>query len=391
MKLAFQIAKRFLASARRQTLVIILGIAVGVSVQVFIGSLITGLQKSLVDTTIGSSSQITVISDDADNVFIDDYEAILTTISTTSEQFKFITPVVNFGGIVEKETVKKEVFLRGYELTNADQIYKFSEKLVAGRLPIADYEIILGIDFQTEYAKKDVTLTIGDLIPIEVYNSFYKDFTIVGFFDFGVSTINKTWGVSNLTTLQDIIGKANSVSAIEMQLDEVFEAETLALTLNDKLPTALTTQNWMTQNADLLSGLQGQSISSYMIQVFVIISVVLGISSVLAISVMQKSKQIGILKAMGITDKDSSLVFLFQGFILGIFGAIAGVLLGLGLAYAFTTFALNADGTPVVPLFIDPGFIALSAAIALAASVLSSLFPAIKSSKLTVIEVIRNG
>lgn len=306
MKLAFQIAKRFLASARRQTLVIILGIAVGVSVQVFIGSLITGLQKSLVDTTIGSSSQITVISDDADNVFIDDYEAILTTISTTSEQFKFITPVVNFGGIVEKETVKKEVFLRGYELTNADQIYKFSEKLVAGRLPIADYEIILGIDFQTEYAKKDVTLTIGDLIPIEVYNSFYKDFTIVGFFDFGVSTINKTWGVSNLTTLQDIIGKANSVSAIEMQLDEVFEAETLSLVLNDKLPAALITQNWMTQNADLLSGLQGQSISSYMIQVFVIISVVLGISSVLAISVMQKSKQIGILKAMGITDKDSS-------------------------------------------------------------------------------------
>ncbi|MBE0700710.1 MAG: FtsX-like permease family protein, partial [Acholeplasmataceae bacterium] len=133
------------------------------------------------------------------------------------------------------------------------------------------------------------------------------------------------------------------------------------------------------------------SISSLMIQIFVIISVVLGISSVLAITVMQKSRQIGILKAMGIQDKDASLVFLFEGFFLGIFGAVGGVLLGLGLAYSFTTFALKPDGNPVVPLFIDPSFIALSAVIALVASMLAAMIPAIKSSKLTVIEVIRNA
>lgn len=391
MKLAFQIAKRFLSSAKRQTFIIVLGIAVGVSVQVFIGSLITGLQKSLVNTTIGSSSQITVISEDDANPLIDDYQSVMTTISNTSNQFKYITPVINFAGIVEKDAVKKEVFLRGYEINNADKIYKFSDKLVEGTLFTKDYEIILGIDFKTEYQKKSIVLHIGDIIPIEVYNTVYKDFTIVGFFDFGISAINKTWGVCNLTTLQDILGKANSVSAIEMQLEEVFAAENLALTLDNNLPNKLTTENWMAQNADLLSGLQGQSISSYMIQVFVIISVVLGISSVLAISVMQKSRQIGILKAMGITNRDSSLVFLFQGLILGVFGALLGVALGLGLAFTFTTFALKADGTPVVPLYIDAGFIALSAFIALAAAVISSLFPAIKSSKLTVIEVIRNG
>jgi lipoprotein-releasing system permease protein len=76
---------------------------------------------------------------------------------------------------------------------------------------------------------------------------------------------------------------------------------------------------------------------------------------------------------------------------LGIFGAIGGVLLGLGLSYAFTTFALNPAGTPVVPLFIDPGFIALSGGIALVASTIAALTPAVKSSKLTVIEVIRNA
>jgi len=172
---------------------------------------------------------------------------------------------------------------------------------------------------------------------------------------------------------------------------DVFTAQDVATWVESMMIGNYTTTNWIEQNAELLSGLQGQSTSSLMIQVFVMVSVVLGISSVLAITVLQKSKQIGILKAMGIKDKDASLVFLFEGFLLGIFGAIMGVLFGLGLTAMFTTFALNADGTPVVPLSIDYGFIALSALIALAASTFASLIPARRSSKLSVIEVIRNA
>ena len=121
------------------------------------------------------------------------------------------------------------------------------------------------------------------------------------------------------------------------------------------------------------------------------VSVVLGIASVLAITVMQKSKQIGILKAMGIKNSNSSLIFLFEGLVLGIFGAIAGVGLGLGLAKAFTTFALNPDGTPVVALYIDIKFIALSGAIAVISCLFASLIPARKSSALNPIDIIRNN
>lgn len=157
------------------------------------------------------------------------------------------------------------------------------------------------------------------------------------------------------------------------------------------VPSSLKVENWKDLNASLLSGLNGQSISSLMIQVFVLVSVVLGIASVLAISVAQKSRQLGILKAMGIRDRIASLIFLLQGFILGIFGAILGVGFGLGLAVAFTKFALNPDGTPVIDLFIDPQFIAISALVALAAATLAALIPARSSSRLEPIEVIRNG
>lgn len=385
MKLALQIAWRFLSSAKRQTFIIILGIAVGVSVQVFIGSLITGLQKSLVDTTIGSSSHITVLAAD-DTSFVDDYMATVDDLAAQSDQIEVISPVVNVGGILQKGTDKNEILFRGFDLDRANEIYGFDTKITEGSLPTQLNDILLG-----QSLKSELDLNVGDTIEIEILGNL-RTLNIVGFFDFNVSVINSTWGIGTLATLQDIIGDTNAVSAIEMQIKDVFEAENLALQLDQHYSSqGLITENWMAQNQSLLSGLQGQSTSSLMIQVFVIISVVLGISSVLAITVMQKSKQIGILKAMGILDQDASKVFLFEGFILGIFGAIGGVLLGLGLTFSFTTFALNPDGTPVVPLFIDPGFIALSAVIALVASTLASLIPAIKSSKMTVIEVIRNA
>lgn len=128
-----------------------------------------------------------------------------------------------------------------------------------------------------------------------------------------------------------------------------------------------------------------------MIQIFVLFSVVLAIASVLAISVLQKSKQLGILKAMGIKNRDASIVFLVEGFLLGVVGAFLGVALGLGLAYAFTKFALNPDGTPVIALFINPQFIALSAIIAVVSATLASLIPARRSARLDPMEVIRNG
>jgi lipoprotein-releasing system permease protein len=389
MKLAFQIAWRFLSSAKKQTLIIILGISVGVSVQVFIGSLISGLQDSLVDATIGSSSHITITSNQTDDPYMDDYQSIINQLETDFKEIKISNPTVDIGGTLEKGLLRKEILLRGLSFQTANQIYGFDEKLTEGsRLPNANNEIVLGIGLGRE---NELDLDLGDTIDFFFAGDYYP-MTVVGFFDFNVAVINRTWGITTMETVYQVTNQ-NNVTAIEFQIHDVFEAETLAMMMETKFvtPNDFNINNWMSENQELLSGLQGQSTSSLMIQVFVIISVVLGISSTLAITVLQKSKQIGILKAMGIKNKDASQIFLFEGFILGIFGAIGGVVLGLGLSLAFTTFALNPDGTPVVPLSIEPGFILLSAIIALFASTFAALIPAIKSSKLTVIEVIRNA
>ncbi|MDP2424911.1 MAG: FtsX-like permease family protein [bacterium] len=394
MKLAFQIATRFLKSGKLQTFMIILGIAVGVSVQVFIGSLITGLQRSLVDKTIGSSSQITIKVEN-NSSFISNYETLITQIYELDSQIETISPSISAGvslrSLTGTEIITEQSLLRGFDFVRANQIYKFNDKLTQGVLPTESGQIVLGsLLFQS------LGIGLNDFIEIVVPSGPFSfevfEVEVVGVFDFNVRAINQSWSLASLGVVQNILGQADVVNSIEMQIKDVFEAQAISARIESTLvENDYVVENWIDQNAELLSGLQGQSVSSLMIQVFVMISVVLAIASVLAITVLQKSKQIGILKAMGIQDKDASMVFLFEGLILGVFGAIGGVLLGLGLAVSFTTFAIGADGNPVVPLFIDYGFIALSALIAVIAATIASLIPARKSSKLSVIEVIRNA
>jgi lipoprotein-releasing system permease protein len=383
MKLAFSIAKRFLLSAKKQTIVIILGIAIGVSIQVFIGLLLTGLGDSLVDSTIGSSSQITIIYEDN----VSDYESTSSTIAASSENITVVTETLTISGALTNDTLSENIVFRGFDFDTANQIYKFDKLIIDGSLPNDVNQIALGIEL-----KEMLNISVGDTVAF--YSTVFgeENLLVTGFFDFNVLQVNQSWVISPLSTVQDLVGEGDVVAQIEMQLDDVYDdIETKLLiqtALNDDTLNIVT---WSEQNGDLLSSISSQQSSSLLIQVCVIISVILSIISVLSITVLQKSRQLGILKAMGIQDKDASLIFLFEGFLLGIFGAMFGILFGVGLTYAFTTFAVGADGNPLIPLTLDFGFIALSAFIALTASTLAALSPAIKSSKLSVIEVIRNG
>lgn len=379
--LPFQIAFRFLKSSLGQTVLIVLGISVGVSVQVFIGSLIGGLQNSLVETTIGNSSQITIQSEE----YISDYKEIRNQIQDTNG-LETISFALEKPANLLQNNESSPVLVRGLDLELSEDIYELQEKIVLGSSPSNNGEVMIGQDLFEELG-----LALDDEITISVPLIGDSTVTVVGVYDFNVSSINNSWVITNLGTAQTLFNSGDVVSSIEMQVDDVFMADSIAAKIDNSIDSSYETTNWIDLNQELLSGLQAQGSSSLMIQVFVTISVVLGITSVLAITVIQKSRQIGILKAMGIKDRTASLIFLSQGFILGVFGAIFGVLLGLTLTWVFSTFALNPEGEPVVPLLIDPNFIAISALVAMASASIASVIPARKSSKVSVIEVIKNG
>ena len=388
MDISLKIAIRFLKSSRGQTLIIALGIAIGVSVQVFIGSLIQGLQKSLINTTVGNSSHITILST-TDDKLIKNYDWILNYIDSKEDGITKISPVLDQPGFINRDKKSDSILIRGVLFEEADKIYDIKSRLVEGGLPKNDYEVVIGTDLQ-----KELDVKTGDKIVVTIPSGIRQEFRVSGVFDLKVQSINKTWFLTTLGSAQSLFGKDGRITSIEMQVDgsQVLTADEISKSLNGlNAKGDLKITNWKEQNEQLLSGLNGQSVSSYMIQVFVIISVVLGIASVLAISVMQKSKQIGILKAMGIKNSQASRIFFYQGLILGVLGGLMGIALGFALAYSFTVFARNADGTPIVALSIDPAFFALSFVIAVVASSLAALIPARKSSRLDPIEVIKNG
>ncbi len=385
MRLAFDIALRFLKSGKGQTLLIALGISVGVAVQIFIGSLIQGLQINLIDTTIGSSSHITISPID-DTKTIRDWERTVYESQISSLEVLYVSPSLNGPASISYDSDSDSVLIRGFILENADKIYKFKSNLYLGRVPEKRGEVLIGKELALKSNK-----TIDDEITLITTNGGIYRLKVTGLFDLGVSSINDTWVVMDLETAEGILS-ADGITSIEMQVDDVFRADEIskqvAYTISNN---EVKVDNWKDLNQSLLSGLNGQSVSSYMIQVFVLVSVLLGISSVLAISVVQRSKQIGILKAMGIKDKDASLIFVFQGLMLGVLGAILGIGLGIGLLVMFTKFAVRPDGSPVVPVYLNQGFIAVSGLVAILTASIASLIPARITSRLNPIEVIKNG
>lgn len=383
MKLSFQIAKRFLTFSKGQTILIMLGIAVGISVQIFIGLLIQGLQTSLVNRTIGNSSQISIVSEVKGSSF-SIQDAYLSTLSKDTRLIH-VGLTVDGAAFAIVGTKSESTLLRGFA-KDAALIYDLKNKLTDGKLATSANEVVLGVTLAQNLGVKT-----GDMIQLKTVTGTLRDAKIVGLFDIGVAAINESWSIGSAAFAQDLFSLKDTYTSVEMQVKDVFKADTTALALTNDVPTGLKVENWKTQNAQLLSGLNGQSVSTYMIQFFVLISVILGISSVLAITVLQKSRQIGILKAMGINDSQASLIFIFQGLILGFLGGILGVAFGVGLLVMFTTFAKNPDGTALIPITYNVGFIAFSGSVAVISALIASIIPARKSRKLSPIEVIRNG
>jgi lipoprotein-releasing system permease protein len=383
--LSFRIAVRFLKSGKTQTILIVVGIAIAISIQVFVGLLLDSLQKSLVNQTIGNSPQITVTSA-TDIGSIRDWERMVETIERLGLT-RVVSVSASANAFVRDGGTNLPVLVRGFDFEEADRIYNINSRIYEGGLYQSRREVLVGRDLREE-----LETSIGDRLLVLSPNNSLNTFTISGLYDLGIASVNKSWIIADRRTVQQLFGFDRRITSIEMTVDDVFAADAIAYEIEQKLNNEdIKVENWKEQNEDLLSGLSGQQTSSTIIQAVIILSVVIAIASVLAISVLQKSRQIGILKAMGIKDLAASLIFIYQGFLIGLVGSILGVALGLGLLYAFNTFTTNPDGTALIDLYIEYEFVLRSWIIAVLASTLAGVIPARKSLQLDPIEVIREG
>jgi lipoprotein-releasing system permease protein len=400
----FKVAWRFLKSNKTQTLLILLGIIVGVTVQIFLGSLISGLQTDLINQTVGSSPHVTVLPEDqAPRPLVineDKYSRIITFAGNegginrwqeienylnNQSEITAVSPTINGSGFAVRGQKNLPIVIRGVDISKADGIYKITNNIVTGQSSIGGNNILIGTELANE-----LELQPNDTIKITTSGGISDRFIVSGVFDLGSKELNNSWIFMSIRRASTLFNFSDQISNIEIQIEDVFASDQTA----DQIMTRfnqINAESWQRNNQQLLTALQSQSSSSLIIQIFVIIAVTLGIASVLAVSVVQKSRQIGILKAMGTKRKRVGIIFLIQGAILGLTGSLLGALSGIGLSQLFVTFTRDQTGDPLFPITVDPTFIIISVIIATSAGMIAASIPARNSAKLNPIEVIHNA
>jgi lipoprotein-releasing system permease protein len=378
--LSLRIAWRFLRSSPVQSALICAGIAVGIATQIFVGSLITSLQASLLNTTIGSAAQVSITAiKESDPVrFTPEMQEIV--YNDPRVKPGSIAPIRQTSALYSNGTDSSTLGLIGGELKDLDGIYKITPRTVAGKASLGPGEIMIGKDFAEKFNLKP-----GDTMSLKFQNNQTGTFTVTGIFDLGTAQFNLRQAFVSGEVPRNVLGwGSNQYSFISTQLNKPYDSKTVAANWSSRLPGVSVTE-WQSQNKSVLAGLVSQAVSGYMIQGFVLIAVALGIASTLAIAAVQKTRQIGILKAMGLSDKLSGQIFLWQAVILGVAGSVGGVLSSFALLALFRL-------APVpFSIDMDPVFVTISACIGIGVALLSSIIPIRQTSKLDPIEVIQNG
>ena len=380
--LSFRIAARFLRKSPAQTALIVAGIAVGIAVQVFVGSLITSLQDSLINTTIGSAAHVSISAPkDGDPVQFSD---LVKRVIRDEPRVTVVVPERDVNALYSTGTEKVPLAIKGGTLTDLDGLYHLTAKTSEGVASLKTGEVMVGLDFARKYDVK-----VGDPVSLLLGSNDVRTLKVSGIFDLGSGAVNARTAFTGPDLPRQALGfRSDQYSLISVQLTDPFLSTQVATAWRPRLASEKV-GDWQVDNKALLSALTSQSASSYMIQVFVLIAVALGIASTLAIAAVQKTRQIGILKALGMSDGRTAAIFLWEAAIMGVVGTALGVGLGLFLIVGFTVgTAKSGAGFPITP---QPGFIAISAGIGLLVALLSSIIPTRKTARLDPIEVIQNG
>jgi lipoprotein-releasing system permease protein len=373
--LSLSIASRFLRRSLGQSALITAGIAVGIAVQVFVGSLITSLQDDLVDSTVGSSPHVTLLPDD-DNTTV---SVSLVDEALEDDRVTAAIPVRRLSAIYAAAEQSLALSVTAGAADDLDAVYELEERMSSGAFRLDESEIVIGTGFAEETG-----LGPGDTVELVLPDGAVGTYAVAGVFDLGSAAANDRLAFLDDRSGAEALGQPpDQYSAIEIQVEDVFASTEVAESLSG-LP-GVSVVEWQAENEELLSGLAAQSGSSLMIQTFVLVAVALGIASTLTVNAVQKTRQIGILKAMGMTDAAAGRIFLWQAALLGIGGVLLGIGLGYLLIWGFSFAPVDFSVRPQASLIL------ISAAIGIAVALLSSILPSRSTSRLDPIEVIQGG
>jgi len=407
MNLPYQIfvALRYLKSPKKHkgisvnTIISTGGVAVGVMALLVVLSVMSGFHEDLQKKILGVNAHVVVL----------DYKGTMPGYKEVIKKFETEEDVVSSSPFILGQVMvsfgKKThgVFMRGILPETEKKTTEIIKYIKEGNLEDLVSKdkiphIILGreLAYSLGVFKGDIVTIIspiGEIGPLGMLPKV-KQFKVIATFEVGMFEYDSNLVFTDLRSAQEFFGMKEDITGIELRLNDIYKAPNVRERIQEKLGFPFYVRDWMQMNRNLFSALKLEKFAMFVILVLIILVASFNIVSTLIMNVIEKSREIAILKAMGATNKDIMKIFMFQGLFIGLFGTIIGIAGGYLLGYILNTYQIIKLPSDVYYLSHLPvkmklfDFITVSVS-AILISFIATIYPAWQAAKLNPVEPLR--
>jgi len=397
---AFKVARRYLLSNPSQTLLLIAGVALGVTVFIFITALIAGLEVRLTEQVTGDSAHISIeaptrvarvleaevpvesvaLVSTLQRKQIRDWPMVVDLLRNT-DGVSAISPQISGSAFLVKGEAVSPLSVLGVEPDGVDAISQITSKIIDGTGQLRADGLLIGAKMAEEFG-----LQAGQAVLLRTERGVERQLTISGIFRTGLQSLDERVAFMSLQTARPLFALPEGVTNIEVKLSQPEDARDMAKFLGEA--TALRVTPWQEKNESLEDALKAQGQTGTMIQVFSLISIIIGIASALVLSAYRRRSEVGIMRAFGISGSFIIWVFLLQGLLIGLVGALVGCGAGYGLC-VYLEGITKADGTSALPIAPEQGGYVTALVLTTLGAVVASIIPARNAARVDPLEAIQ--
>jgi len=387
MLYALKIATRYLTASKAQTALLVLGVAVGVFIFIFMSALIGGLAEFILSRTVGDISHITITADDPEpGVLLTPEGHLLAVIepgrartATLAESatwlpliegvagVRAVSPQISGAGFLTRGAQVAQVSVTGLEPGRESAILNLRGYVVQGSERLGAGSILLGQQLVDE-----MSLRLGQTLRLQSSSGVAMVLTLTGIFDTGNGMMDGSSAYVSLSTARTLFALPQGVTRIEIKLDDLNDADSIAPRI--RALTGLDAVPWTDGAEQLMEALDAQAQTGYFLKGFALITIVIGVASALLLSTYRRRPEIGIMRAMGAGRGFVIFVFVTQGALVGLLGGLSGAALGYLALLPFPSRDAFEVGT--LPMDITQGSYGLAITLTVIGAILASILPA---------------
>ncbi len=398
---ALKVARRYLLSNPSQTLLLIAGVALGVTVFVFITALIAGLAVRLTEQVTGNSAHVSLepptrvarvlvgpdlpvesvaLVSTFQREQIRDWPMVVDLLRANPAVSAISAQISGSAFLVKSEAVAP-VAVVGVEPQGIDAISEITPNIIDGDGNLGADGLLIGVRMA-----EDLGLSAGQSILLRTERGVERQLTVRGVFRTGLQSLDERVAFLSLQTARPLFLLPEGVTNIEVKLNDPDDARATARFLGEA--TGLRATPWQEKNLSLEDALQAQAQTGTLIQVFSLISIIIGVASALVLSAYRRRSEVGIMRAFGVPGGFIMWVFLLQGLLIGLVGALIGCAGGYGLC-VWLEGITKADGTSALPIAPAQGGYVAALILTTLGAVIASILPARSASRTDPLEAIQ--